>query len=399
MEAPHYVFAGGGTGGHLFPGLAVANAVLKNAPRARITFLTTTRDLDRQLLEKAPFTQVAQPVRPFSSRPWHWPGFWLAWRASVRRAGEFIRSQNVRAVLGLGGYAAGPAVVAAHKLGVRTAILNPDAIPGRANQHLAKYADLVVLQWDVSRRFFPSNTNCQTLGCPIRADFQTILEFGIWNLEVEPAATHPQSKTQNPKSKIASAAREQFGLAPDRPTLLVTGASQGARTINQALWRVWPLFAAAHPEWQLLHLTGPADEETTRAAYAAAFSQNTGLQAATHVLAFTHAMAAALCAADVVISRAGASTLAELTALGQPSILLPYPYHKDRHQHANAQVLVDAGAAILLEDRLQPDLNRGPLLTALETLADAAARRDMAQAAQTLGRPDAAERVAGWLIN
>jgi UDP-N-acetylglucosamine--N-acetylmuramyl-(pentapeptide) pyrophosphoryl-undecaprenol N-acetylglucosamine transferase len=364
MAASHYVFAGGGTGGHLFPGLAVAAALRERDPAAQITFLTTTRELDRELLGRAAFAQIEQPVRPLTLHPLRLPGFLGAWRRSVRAARAFLKEKRPRAVLGLGGYAAGPPVVAARGLGIRTAILNPDAIPGRANRHLARYSDLVVLQWDVSAAHFRTGTNCKTLGCPIRAEF---------------AATSREE------------GRRHFGLDSQRPTLLVTGASQGARNINRAMQRVWPEFSSAHPQWQLLHLTGRQDEQETRAAYDATQAQAT-------VVPFTHEMWLAAASADVVVSRAGASTLAELTALGVPAILLPYPYHRDRHQHANAEVLVGCGAAVVVEDRLAAEANAGPLREALERLAEPALRRQMAQAARGLGRPDAAVAVAEWMI-
>jgi UDP-N-acetylglucosamine--N-acetylmuramyl-(pentapeptide) pyrophosphoryl-undecaprenol N-acetylglucosamine transferase len=364
MSAAHYVFAGGGTGGHLYPGLAVADALRQQAPDADITFFTTTRTLDRDLLASTPYHQVTQPVQPLTLHPLRLPGFWLAWRRSVAAArAAFLRCRPA-AVLGLGGYAAGPPVVAARSLGIRTAILNPDAVPGRANRHLAKYADLVVLQWDVSRAHFRPGTNCQTFGCPIRAEFA---------------------------SADAAEGRRRFELDPTRPVLLVTGASQGAHTVNEAMLRVWPAFHAAHPEWQLLHLTGPADEAGVRTSYDAA-----GHSA--RVLSFTPEMPLALAAADLIVSRAGASTLAELTLLGRPSILLPYPYHRDRHQHANAQVLVAQGAAALLEDQLRPELNAGPLRAALARIADPAVRTPMGRAAAGLGRKTAAADVAAWLL-
>jgi UDP-N-acetylglucosamine--N-acetylmuramyl-(pentapeptide) pyrophosphoryl-undecaprenol N-acetylglucosamine transferase len=364
MSEPNFVFAGGGTGGHLYPGLAVADALLRLAPSATVTFLTTTRSLDRQLLEPTPFEQITQPVQPFTLSPFRLPGFLWAWHRSVRAARAFLRKRRPSAVLGLGGYAAGPPVVAGHRLGIRTAILNPDAIPGRANRHLARYADLVVLQWDVSRAQFPAGINCQAFGCPIRAAFGT----------PDPAE-----------------GRRRFELDSTRPVLLVTGASQGARTVNQVMMRVWPAFHAAHPEWQLLHLTGPADEVEVHAAYVAA-------GAPAHVLSFTHEMPLALAAADLVVSRAGASTLAELTALAKPSVLFPYPYHRDRHQHANAQVLVDQGAALMLEDRLLPEANEHPLQAALEKACSPIAQQQMAHAAASLGRPTAAHAVATWLL-
>lgn len=363
MATPLYIFAGGGTGGHLFPGLAVAHALRAAQPDARILFLTTDRPLDAELLDEAGFLRLPQPVRPFSTRPWRWPAFWLAWRRSVAAARGRFEADRPRAVLGLGGYAAGPAVLAAAQLGIRSAILNPDAIPGRANRYLARRAQLVVLQWDVTRQHLPPRTRVETLGCPIRAEF-------------------------------AAACRAEgvrtFGLDPARPVLLVTGASQGARTINAAMTCVWPAFVRDYPDWQLLHLTGAADEAATRTAY-----ERAGVAA--HVLAFTHEMALALATADVVVSRAGASTLAELTALGKPSILLPYPYHRDRHQHANAQVLVEAGAAVLIDDQRDAQRNAPPLLAALRRLSDPTTRQMMAEGARRLGRPAAATEVAHWM--
>lgn len=365
MSRPHFVFAGGGTGGHLYPGLAVAAALRRRAPDARITFFTTARPLDRQLLAPTGYQQVEQSVRPLTFHPLRLPRFWWAWRKSVSAARTFLRQERPRAVLGLGGYAAGPPVVAARALGIRAAILNPDAIPGRANRHLSRHADLVVLQWDASRQYFRPGAPCATLGCPIRAEFA--VELGV------------------------AESRAAFGLDPARPTLLVTGASQGARTVNEALLRAWPAFHARHPEWQILHLTGAADEAEVRAAYAAAGSPAT-------VRAFADQMWLALAAADVVISRAGASTLAELTAVGRPSILLPYPYHRDRHQHANAEVLAAGGAALVLEDRLSPLANEVPLREAMERLVDEHMRAQMSAAARALGRRDAAEVVAIWLL-
>ncbi len=365
MGAHHVVFAGGGTGGHLYPGIATADAVRARDPNTRITFLTSDRVLDRQLLQPTTFAQIPQPVRPLTLNPLHMPRFWLAWRESVRAAHSFLARQRPQAVLGLGGFAAGPAVVAARRLGIRTAILNPDVVPGRANRYLARYADLIVLQWEASRRHFSQRAACRTFGCPIRPAFA---------------------------NTDANSGRRHFELDPDRPVLLVTGASQGARSVNQTMVEVWPRLYHQHPDWQLLHLAGPADETTVRDSYAAS-----GVPA--KVMVFTAEMHHALAAADLVISRAGASTLAELTAVGRPAVLLPYPYHRDRHQHANAQVLVDAGAARLVEDRKSADLNAGPLLQTLTDLQTPEHRERMACAARGLGRPRAAETLAEWLLD
>lgn len=366
MSNSHFVFAGGGTGGHLYPGLAVAESIRQLDPAASITFFTTERPLDCQLLAKTPHEQHPQPVQPFTLHPLRFPGFWRRWRQSVADAKAVFRSQRPRAVLGLGGYAAGPPVVAARAMGLRTAILNPDAVPGRANRYLARHADLVVLQWDESRSHFASETRCEAWGCPVRTAFRDVQ---------------------------CLAGRQHFGLDedPERPVLLVTGASQGAHTVNEVMKRFWPEFVPEYPNWQLLHLTGPADEQQVRNSY-----DQAGVPA--KVQSFTHEMPLAIAAADLVVCRAGASTLAELTALGKPGILMPYPYHRDRHQHANAQVLVDQGAAVCIEDRIDAEQNIDALRQAVEPLTDVRMRERMSSCAAAMGRSDAAEVVARWLL-
>ncbi len=363
MDERVFVFAGGGTGGHLYPGIAVAESLRELDARARPVFLTTNRPLDRQLLSPTGFEQVEQAVRPFTLHPLRLPGFWLTWRKSVAAARELIRRRRAVAVLGLGGYAAGPAVVAASQLGVPAAILNPDAIPGRANRYLGKLTKLVVLQWDSTRRHFGPEVHCETFGCPIRRQF----------VEADRLA-----------------GRRLFGLDPERPLLVVTGASQGAHTVNTTLMEVWPKLHKRWPDWQVLHLTGDADAAIVEQAYA-----RSGV--AGRVLAFTHEMALALSAADLVVSRAGASTLAELTALGKPSILMPYPFHRDRHQHANAGELVARGAAELVEDYRDGVRNAPGLAMALERALAHESLGRMASAAKEMGFPGAARGVAGWL--
>ena len=391
MNGQTFVFAGGGTGGHLYPGLAVADALKSIQATAAITFLTTDRALDRELLGRTVYQQVPQTVRPFSSRPWKWPAFWLAWRRSVAAAKALFAKQRPAAVIGLGGYAAGPGVVAAKQMGIRTAILNPDAIPGRANRFLAKRSDLVVMQWDTSRKHFPETANCRAVGCPIRPAFTTAQRAAGATIKGVPVL---QALWDGGEGGKTLGARRVFDLAYNRPVLLVTGASQGARTVNESIAAIWPKFLLAHPEWQLLHLTGKTDEAAVREAYKRARLP----RGSTHVLAFTHEMWHAIAAADVVVSRAGASTLAELTALGKPSILLPYPYHRDRHQHANAEVLVDVGAALLVEDTKSAETTAPALLTALQALAERERRNAMAEAAMKLSRPHAAEAVARWML-
>lgn len=372
MAAPVYIFAGGGTGGHLFPGLATAAALQRRAPDAQIIFLTTTRPIDRDLIEPTGFSQITQSVRPWPAKLRDVPGFYLAWRASLRSAAQVMRAHQPRAVLGLGGYAAGPPVVAASRAGVRTAILNPDAVPGRANRRLVGYADRVILQWDASRAHFGNSAKCAALGCPIRSEFATAAD-----------------RAEDPVA--IGEARRQFDLDPEKQTVLVTGASQGARTVNDAILWAWERFRAEAADWQVLHLTGSADHDRIAAAWKA-------IGGGARTIAFSHEMPAAMLAADVVVSRAGASTLAELTAVRRPSILMPYPYHKDQHQMRNAEALAERGAARIVADTRAVAENGPNLLAALRALKDPAARASMRQACGALSRPDASETVAAWML-
>ncbi len=395
-ERTQIVFAGGGTGGHLFPALAVVESLRSREPDIDIRFFCTEKPLDRDILTAAKVPAVPLGVQPFPSSPWRWPSFWLHWQQSVKLCIRRFQQCPPGVVVGAGGYASGPPVHAALRLGIPTFLLNPDAVPGRANRYLAERKGLagIFAQWQVTRRHFPPSARVMVTGCPVRPSF-----FSVPSTALSPCRW----------GEIL----ESFGLASNRRTLLVTGASQGAHTINQAVSRLagaitsagWPLTRdattsqqdAERPSrvkgWQILHLSGAADVQPVAAAYRAAGT-------AAVVLPFTERMADALAVADLIISRAGASTLAELLALGKPSILLPYPFHRDRHQWHNGAVLVQAGAAAMLEDRREASANArqlGPLLS--ELMADEGKRQAMAAAAQALGRPEAADLIADVLLS
>jgi len=355
--------AGGGTGGHLFPALAALEALRKRAGRLEVLWLATTRAIDSDVLSRHGIRYQPQPARPFSVRPWKWPAFWWAWRRSVRLASRTLRDFRPHVVLGTGGYACGPAVTAGHRLGVPTCLLNPDARPGLANRVLSRKSTKVFVQWEVTLRHFKRPQAALT-GCPVRQ--------GFLSLSKERGCEH-------------------LGLCADQPVLLVTGASQGARNINLAVLELAGWLCRQHPDWQVLHLTGQADYELIRRKY----KDLPGFKA----IAFTQEMPAAMAAADLVISRAGASSLAEITAAGKAAVLMPYPYDRQRHQYANAAVLREAGAAVVVEDRKDPQANAEGLRQVLQVLlAKEDKRIEMAEASRRLGRPDAAERVAEAIL-
>lgn len=363
--APWLILAGGGTGGHLFPGLAVVDRLRAARPEFEIAVFGTTRPIDRDVVLPRGHALVPQAVRAFPHRPWQWPRFYLAWRRSLAAAREHFERRRPAAVLGLGGYAAAPPVIVASEMGVPTALFNPDAVPGRANRRLARCVRQVFVQWPVTAEAFAGcGAIVHVTGCPVRP-------------------------------RVLSVRRDEgcaaFRLDPGRPTLLVTGASQGARSINLACLELVPFLMAAS-DWQIVHVAGAADFETVQSGYASA-----GLDV--RVVAFTESMPEALAAADLVIARAGASTLAELTARGIAAILLPYPYDRHQHQRANARVLEQAGAAVVIDDAGDPRANAAALRAHLERLMRSRGDRDaMAAASRALGRPDAGERIAALLL-
>lgn len=356
------LLAGGGTGGHLVPGLAVAAALKRRDPDCRVWVFGTPRSIDRKLVPGAGLPLIEQAVRPFSTRPWKWPRFYRCWQKSCRAARLFIEEHRPDAVLGLGGYAAGPAVKVAHKMGLPTAILNPDAVPGRANRYLAKIADLVFCQWGITVGRMPVPARCRVVGCPTRAD------LGMLD---------------------RAACRRQLGLDENLPLLLITGASQGASTINDALPPALESVAPKLSErWQVLHQTGAGRGAVTELAGVA------GERFDYRCVEFIDRMGEALAAADLVVARAGAATLAELTVIGRPALLLPYPYHRDQHQRHNAQVLVHQHAAVMRQDERDTQANATHIADVLAHLmADRARREQMGAAARKMGRPDAADAV------
>jgi UDP-N-acetylglucosamine--N-acetylmuramyl-(pentapeptide) pyrophosphoryl-undecaprenol N-acetylglucosamine transferase len=356
------LLAGGGTGGHLYPGIAVAEALRQIWPEVTPLFLCTNRSIDRTILEPTGFEFMPQPIVPPRRSIGGLLRFWKSWRETKDLVKKILSDRNPVACLGLGGYAAGVAVKTAAQQGLPSAILNPDVIPGKANQYLMEYVQAVCCQFDATADHVAQNhrSKLTTTGCPIRSDIQSL-----------------------PTRESAAARLE---LDPMLRTLMVTGASQGAKTVNEAV--IGALSGAKLQGWQVLHLAGQKHADTVREGYR-------DLSIPARVVDFTPAMADVWAVTDLAISRSGASTCAELTACGVPSMLMPYPFHKDMHQQANAQVLVDAEAAVLLNDERDAKKNAAQLKPILESLLyDATRRQRMAQAARSLAHPDAATNVA-----
>jgi len=365
-KALRVVFAGGGTGGHVMPAAATAEALCELLPGTRCLFLSTSRECERHCRQAVARFEAAQIPAA------HWRGgamqkcrFAAAASAGAADCVKLLRGFRPHALVGLGGYSCVAPVLSARLLRVPVMLFESNAVPGRVVRLLAPLADRVQVQWQVAAGRLRAKS-ILVAGNPVRAEL-----FG----------------------GDGPAARARLGLAPDRPTLLVIGGSQGSLALNRALAGALPLLAKAPLEpmggaLQVLHLTGPAHLE--RAALT-----RPPAELIYRAVGFETCMRDAYAAADMVLARAGGSTLAELTALGLPSVLVPYPCATDEHQSANAAVLARAGAAVVLP---QDRLNAVSLAYSIVGLAASPARRAaMAAGARRLGRPGAAAAVAAEL--
>ncbi len=361
------VLAGGGTGGHLYPGLAVAEALRAARPQTALAFLTTGKGIDARVMDGAPYPVTRLATRPFFvKRPWTWPGLAVSLVRAGLQARRRFREFCPEVAIGLGGYGSYAPLRVARKYGVATVVLNPDIAVGRANRRLAAGADLVCCQFQKTVDALAGVAEARLTGCPVRVSL-----LGADRTE----------------------ALGHFGLDAARRTLLVTGASLGARSVNQAVLR-WLRNGNLPENWQILHLSGVLDHDRVAKAYG-------DLDVPVVLRAYEDRMDLVYAAADLAVARAGASTVAELTATGTPAVFLPYPYHRDRHQARQARAVEAAGAAVVVEDRPDaPEATARGLREAVEGLASDAARLEaMAASARATGRPDAAEAVAAAVLD
>lgn len=347
------LIACGGTGGHLFPGIAVGEAL--RARGHEVMLLISEKKVDAQASAKYThlrFETMAAVAKPPTLSLRMLPFLWKL-AGSIRHCKKVIRRFQADAVLGMGGFTSLPPVYAGHQLGLKTFVHDSNARPGRANVMTSRFCTQVFLGLDAAKGFFPKRETFTT-GTPVRPE--------IANL---------------PLRKDAAAL---FGLDPTRPTVLVTGGSQGARRLNELSAQ-----AAANlpPETQVLHIAGSLDFQRV--------SEITHGRLGYKVLGFCDQMAAAYAVADLVIARSGASSLTEIAIAGHPSILVPYPHAADDHQTRNAEVFSTAGAALMVQER---DLDAEKLAgLAASLMKDSSTHERMSLAARALAVPDAAGRI------
>lgn len=309
------LISGGGTGGHIFPALSIANAIRRRCPGAQILFVGADNRMEMERVPAAGYEIVGLPVAGFD-RKRLWRNFGVLWKLfkSMRKANAIVRDFAPDIAIGVGGYASGPTLKAAQKQGVPTLIQEQNQYPGVTNKLLAARAGVICVAYDHMDRFFPKEKIVLT-GNPVRADLT-----GCRLTREE--------------------ARKALGLDPGKFTVLAVGGSLGARTINEAVKALLPSLQkmGAQIMWQ----TGKLYADECRAVA----EGKEGVAAS----AFISDMAAAYRAADIVVSRAGAGTISELQLLGKPSVLIPSPMVAEDHQRKNAQALVDRGAAVMILD-------------------------------------------------
>ncbi len=342
------LLAASGTGGHLFPGIAVAEAARREVG-AEVLFVGTASGMEKEIIPRLGFTLRLIPAEQLRGRSW-WGvtrALWAALRG-LKVAWRVVREFAPDLIFSIGGYASGPMVLAGWARRVPCILLEPNVIPGLTNRLLGRFATRVCVGFPRAAYFFPSHKAVCT-GNPVR-----------WN---GPASQmHP------------SPSSTEF-------TLLIFGGSAGARRLNQTLPQA---LALVGKDLRVIHQTGKADYAEVSAAYAQ-------LGVGATVVPFIDNMQEVYTAVDLVVCRAGATTLAELTTLGKPAILIPYPYAVDDHQRANAEVLVQAGAAyMILDAELTPE-RVSQVIRALMT--NRQQLEAMARAAAALGRPDATAAV------
>lgn len=356
--SPRVAIACGGTGGHLFPGLAVAEQL--RARGCRVTALISPKDVDQQAVKsEQELNLVTLPAVALQSgsRLAFLAGFWKSLRASRR----LFRELRPAAVLAMGGFTSAPPVLAGRLCKAKTFLHESNSIPGRANRWLARLVDQAFVGFPDAQSRLAARTVTVT-GTPVRPQFQ-------------------------PRDPVLC--RAALGLDPARPVILVVGGSQGASGLNAAVLAALPVIARHALQWQWLHLTGPNDVAKVKSAYT-----KFGMRAVVHP--FLAEMDLALGAATACVSRAGASSLAELAAVRVAAVLVPFPAAADNHQFFNAQAFAQTGAARLLDQSQATPEKLTELLR--ELVAEVAVREELKSALTRWHAPRAAELIAESIL-
>ncbi len=351
------IIAGGGTGGHLFPALAIARGVERAIPGVTVTFVGTARGLEAKIIPREGFDirfiesegLVGKSLSGTVASALKVPG-------SIIEARRILKDINPDMVIGVGGYSSGPVLACARLMGIPTLIHEQNTLPGLTNKMLGKLVDTVAVTYHESIKYFPKEKTFLT-GNPVRTE-------------------------------IVEGSRERgheiFSLAGDRFTVFIFGGSRGASHINHAVDEALEYLEPYRDKIQFLHQTGEAEFDVMKETYSSRGFKGT-------VMPFAYEMADAYAVADLIVSRAGATTLAELTACGKAAILVPYPHAAANHQEINARKLWDIGAAHVILDR---DLNGKSLSdTVRYMMEEPEAIPEMARISKSLGSSEATGKI------
>ncbi|MTI81407.1 MAG: undecaprenyldiphospho-muramoylpentapeptide beta-N-acetylglucosaminyltransferase [Firmicutes bacterium] len=357
------IITGGGTGGHIYPALAIAKGIIERYPNAEILYVGTDRGLESDIVPKAGYSFRSIKVAGFQ-RKLTLKNIKVLWQANqgLWQAFNIVRSYKPDVVVGTGGYVCGPVVMAAALQKIPTLIHEQNALPGVTNRILSKVSNKVAVTFEDSIKHFADKARVKLTGLPLRPE--------IFSCDREKAFT-------------------ELGLDSQKPVLLVFGGSRGARSINMSMVKVVQELQK-QDEIQVLHATGKFGyEEYLDALRSEGISLvNTGN---INTVPYLYNMQDALTAASLVVCRAGAATLAELTALGLPSVLIPYPHAAENHQEYNARALSDRGAAVMIRDS---ELTGELLLEQIKQLISSSQRlEEMAKESTKLGRPNALDDI------
>lgn len=366
MSNKHIFFAGGGTGGHIYPAIAVAEKIAAKSPQSKITFFCSERLIDAKILATANFEFVSLPAEGFAMKPSKLINFIAGLKKSTSIAGKYFSDSENPVLVSVGGFVSAGPIWAARKKDVPVYMLNVDMVPGKANRMFARYARKIFVQFEDSIGRFGKNKKKVVLtGCPLRNDFSKI------------------DKTK---------AIKMLNLDPSKKVLLITGASSGSANINNALAMLVEKLGNYSNQWQVVHITGRVHKQVMVDFYTDARMSFT-------VLDYYDDMASLLGCADLVIGRAGAVSVAEYAVAGVPAICMPYPYHRDCHQKLNAQELVKAGCGVIVDDIKDAEINADDLWPVLKDLMDNDSKRfEMAHKTAVVAKHNASELIAEQIL-
>ncbi|TCS84413.1 undecaprenyldiphospho-muramoylpentapeptide beta-N-acetylglucosaminyltransferase [Tepidibacillus fermentans] len=356
------VLSGGGTGGHIYPALAMAKEIKKQVPNAEFLYIGSKKGLEKGIVEKAGFSFVEIEITGFKRKlSFDNVKTILRFLKGVQTSKKYLREFQPDIVIGTGGYVCGPVLYAASKEKIPTIIHEQNVIPGLTNQFLSRFVDVVAISFEGARPYFSNAKRIELTG--------------------NPRAT--EVVNANPMNGF-----QALGISPSKRIILFVGGSRGAKAINESFLEVLPSLTQ-YEDYHFVYVTGEVHYENIQKEI-----KNRGIDLNQYsnvsIFPFLYNMPEILAATSLIVSRAGASTLAEITALGVPAILIPSPYVTNNHQEKNAKWLEEQGAAKMIREK---ELNGQLLLETILEMMNEQNREKVVHASKMIGQPDAAGRM------